>query len=110
MTGRPGRSRNDAVNVLRDVLRWRLTPDRWGEISAILDMLGTGLDLTDPQDLAALTQASVSLELAGPELITEIDKAATPAPDRVRERVNSLIDELTQPKGDADDETPGVAE
>jgi hypothetical protein len=99
MTGRPDQVRSDAVSVLRDVLRWRLTPDRWGGISAILENLGTGLDLSNPGQLAALDEASVALELAAPVLITEIDKLTGPAPDSVRERVNLLIYELSPRAG-----------
>ena len=97
MTRQPGQIRNDAVEVLRDVLRWCLTPAGWAEISAILDTLGTNLDLADPHGLAALARATVALELAGPELLTEVDGAAIPASDSIRERVDSLVDKLTQP-------------
>jgi hypothetical protein len=110
MTGRPDQIQRDARDVLLDVLRWRLPPDRWAEISAILDNLGTGLDLADPDQLAALAEASVALELAAPELLTEIDKLTGPAPDSVRERVNFLIHELSPPARQDSDEASRAAE
>jgi hypothetical protein len=93
MSRQPDQIRDDALNVLRDVLRWSMTPDRWTGIRAILDRLDPGLDLADPVQLAALDKACIALELAAQERLTPISEV-THAPDHVRERVNVLIHEL----------------
>lgn len=96
MTDQSAVIRDTALSVLRDVLEWdSLTPAGWDDVAGILDRLGTGLDLTDPDQLAALREACIALELAEPTRITPISTAASPAPDRVRERANRLIHELT---------------
>jgi hypothetical protein len=89
--------RDTALSVLQDVLEWdNLTPARWDDVARILDRLGTGLDLTDPDQLAALSEATIALELAAPIRIITIETAGAPVPDRVRERANRLIHELTR--------------
>jgi hypothetical protein len=110
VTARPAQVRQHAREVLLDVPRWSLTPSGWAAVSAILDTLATGLDLADPDQLAALAEASVALELSAPERLTEVDKAATPAPDSVRERVNVLIHELTPSARQGADETSWAVE
>jgi CATRA-Associated Small Protein len=98
MTDQSAQIRDEALSVLRDVLEWSLTPARWEDVAGTLDGLGTGLDLADPGQLGALAEATIALELAGPVRITKIDKSAVPAPEGVRDRVNQLIHELTQPE------------
>ena len=98
MTDQSAQLRDEALSVLRDVLEWSLTPAGWEAVTGTLDSLGTGLDLADPDQLAALNEATIALELAGPVRITRIDKSAVPAPDGVRDRVNQLIHELTRPE------------
>lgn len=102
--------RRDTVDVLRDVLRWRLTLAQWDEVIEILAPLEIPLDLADPECLAALTRVSVALELAGPQLLTPIDKEASPAPDFVRDRANTLIGNLAQPVWAGDDEASKATE
>jgi hypothetical protein len=110
VTAGPEQIRSHARDVLQDVLRWCLTADRWAEISATLDNLEAGLGLTGPDQLAALAEASVALELSAPVRLTPIDKlTAAPVPDSVRERVNVLIHALTPPVGPGTDETTGAA-
>jgi hypothetical protein len=109
VTAQPDQIRSDARSVLQDVLRWCLTADGWAEISAILDKLEAGLDLTGPDQLAALAEASLALELAAPPRLTEIDKLTAPVPGSVRERVNVLVHELTRPARQDTDETSGAA-
>jgi hypothetical protein len=99
--------RSDAAEVLRDVLRWRLPPARWDEVSLILAPLEVPLGLADPGCLATLSRVSVQLELAGPQLLTPIEEEATLAPDGVRDRVNSLIHELSKPTWPDDGEAAG---
>jgi hypothetical protein len=109
VTGPPDQVRSDAVSVLRDVLRWSLTPARWADIGGILDRLGTGLDLADPGQRTGLDKATVALELAGPDLLTAIVAETGPAPDDVRDRVNELIHELEPPRRPGADEVAGTA-
>jgi hypothetical protein len=104
MTDQQDRIRDDALSVLRDVREWCLPPARWAEVADVVDGLGTSLDLADPEQLAALNEATITLELAGPLRITKIDKSAVPAPDRVRERVNQLIHELAAPGEEGDEQ------
>lgn len=108
MTAEPDPVRGHARDVLQDVLRWQLTADGWARVSATLDKLEAGLGLTGPDQMAALTMASVELELSAPERLTAIDKLAAPVPDRVRERVNVLVHELAPPAGPGTDETSGA--
>jgi CATRA-Associated Small Protein len=110
VTAGPVELRRHARNVLQDVLRWRLTADRWADISDILDDLEAGLRLSGPGQLAALTEAAVALELSAPPRLTPVDKlAADSAPDSVRDRVNVLVHALTPPAAPATDETSGAA-
>jgi hypothetical protein len=98
--------RSDALVVLRDMLHWRLPPARWEEIKGVLDSLERGLGqelaLADPEQLAALSQATITLELAGPVRITRISAAGTAMPDAIRDRVNHLIHDLAIPEQPAD--------
>ena len=109
MTAQPDQDPSHLRNVLQEVLRWRLNVDGWAEISAILDNLKAALRRADSDRLAALAEASVALELSAPERLTEIDKLTAPVPDRVRERVNVLIHELTPSAGPGTDEASGAA-
>jgi hypothetical protein len=99
LTDQTAQVRDDALTVLADLLGWCVTPARWEEVEQVIESLGGGLDLADPDQLAALSQATFTLELAAPTRITRIDKYAVPAPDRVRERINHLIHELKRPEG-----------
>jgi hypothetical protein len=102
MTDELTQVRDDALDILRDMLDWSMTPASWAEAEAILDRLGSAPSLADPDELARLSDATIALELAAPPRITKIDKSAVPVPDQVRERVNQLIHELARPAPPAD--------
>ncbi len=91
--------RDDALSALRDAREWILTREEWSGIAAILSSLGQEaghLDLAEPRWRAAVEDATVQLELAGPRRIEAVDRAAEPAPPDVRERLNKLIEELSK--------------
>jgi hypothetical protein len=107
MTDRAAEIRDDALSVLRDVLEWSLAPVLWEDVGEVLDGLGERLDLAAPEQVAALREATISLELAASARVTRVDKDAVPAPDRIRDRVNELIHELARP-GPASDGASGA--
>ena len=79
---------SDALDVLSDVLSWRLAAPRWQEIEKMLVAMDTALQAND---LAALAEATIRLELAGPLRATRIGGTSVSAPpDAVRGRVVQL--------------------
>jgi hypothetical protein len=102
MTDELAEVRDDALNVLRDMLKWSMTPARWAEVEEILDGLGGVPDLADPDQVARLSSTTITLELAAPVRITKVDRSAVPASDKIRERVNHLVHELARPVQPAD--------
>jgi hypothetical protein len=109
MTEEMAQVRDDALNVLRDMRKWSMTPDRWAEVETILDGLGGVPSLADPVGRARLSSATITLERIAPRRITEVDKSAVPAPDKIRERVNQLVHELARPVPAADPAKEGKA-
>ncbi|MFB7336955.1 CATRA system-associated protein [Streptomyces adustus] len=102
-----GETRDDAVDVLTDLLEWQLVEERWERVDAIVRSLTEALAAGDR---AALRNATAELELAGPIRITRIGaEPLIPAPDRTRDRANRLVHALgSQPPepradGPADD-------
>jgi hypothetical protein len=71
------------------------------DVADVLDGLAEEVNLANPDQLDALSEATIALELAAPARIIKIDKDAVPTPDRIRERVNHLIHELTPLTGGA---------
>ena len=55
--------RADALDVLQDVLQWRLTATRWATVRVALDAMRAAYDAGD---VDALREAVYDLELAGP--------------------------------------------
>ena len=93
MTDGSAQIQEDALNVLRDVLLWELSPARWEGIAGVLEALAADLELGD---LGTLAEATIELELAGPVRITRIGATPTePPPPPVRERINQLIHSLS---------------
>jgi hypothetical protein len=84
--------RQDALDVLQDVTRWRLTGSRWESVADIVESLSAA---REAGDWAALRAAVYDLELAGPVRATRIGAdAVVPAPDPVREEINELVHAL----------------
>jgi CATRA-Associated Small Protein len=90
-----------ALDVLGDVLGWRLTDRRWAVVGQVVDGLRAALRERDAEMLRASTY---DLELAGPVRATPIgDTPVVDAPAPVRVLVNTLIFELSEPaQGEAD--------
>ncbi len=107
--------RAEALDVISDVLQWRLAYASWEAIEQVLAALDAALAAGD---LDALAAAIADLELAGPLRITRIGATpAVPAPPPVRDVLNRLVFSLgggspasQQDPGDAradNDGTPG---
>jgi len=91
-----------ALDVLTDVLQWRLPAARWTRVTEIVQSIDRALSAGDP---AALEAATIDLELAGPTRIIRIGAPPqVPAPRPVRDRVNSMVHSLT----DVTDVTAGT--
>lgn len=96
--------RDDALDVLRVTLVWRLTEGRWRTVAQAADALAAALAAGDD---AAFRAAVHDLALAGPVRAVSAGNPPTePAPDPVRERVNELIHTLGQ---DTDDNAAGAS-
>lgn len=84
--------RDDALNILRDILEWKLSKVRWETVAVLLDTMAA-----DPADLDAVSAVTTKLEMAGPVRITRIGATPTePPPPKVLERVNTLVDKLSR--------------
>jgi predicted negative regulator of RcsB-dependent stress response len=80
---------SDALDVLSYVLSWKLAAPRWQEIEKMLVAMDTALQAND---LEALAEATIRLELAGPLRATRIGGTSVSAPpDAVRGRVVQLM-------------------
>jgi len=83
---------SDALDVLSEVLMWQLAAPRWQAIEEVLIAMAAALQTND---LEALAEATIDLELAGPVRITRIGGTSLSAPtDAVRSRVVQLIRSL----------------
>ena len=83
---------SDALDVLSAVLTWRLADARWQAIEEVLVAMDVALQAND---LEALAEATIHLELAGPLRVTRIGGIpASAAPDAVRDRVVQLTRSL----------------
>ncbi|MFI6504513.1 CATRA system-associated protein [Nonomuraea typhae] len=91
--------RDDALDLLAEVLVWRLAGDRWRAVERALDGLAAAGGDTD-----AFREVLHDLELAGPARAVRIeDVAVLPVPEPVRERINQLVHTLEGP-GRAEDD------
>jgi hypothetical protein len=91
-----------AIQVLEYILRLELSPARWEQLAAIIDI---AIDAEAAGDLAGLRAATVELELAGPVRVVRIGAAeAGPPPPKVRERANILVHKLESPKVEEKDD------
>jgi hypothetical protein len=81
--------RADALDVISDVLSWRLADTRWAAIEQVLAAMDAALTAGDVPTLAL---ATTDLELAGPVRITRIGAPpVVPPPPAVRDRLNRLV-------------------
>lgn len=96
-SGEDSQAREDALDVLRDALAWRLTGGRWKVVEQTMDALGAALVAGDT---AAFREAVCDLERVGPvRAIRFEDESTVAAPEEpVRERINELIHSLENPR------------
>lgn len=81
--------REDALDVLRDALDWRMTEARWGVVAEAVRRMAVTVR---SGDAGAFREAVYDLELAGPVRATGVgDTPTMPAPEPVLEEVNELI-------------------
>jgi hypothetical protein len=84
--------REDALDVLRDALVWRLEPARWAAVAVAVNALADALHVGDVE---AVRAAVYDLELAGPVRAVGVgDTPQVVTPEQVREEINELIHRL----------------
>src|SRR5689334_11872934 len=84
--------RAEALDVISDVLSWRLAGTRWVAIEQVLAAMDAALAAGD---VTALATATTDLELAGPVRITRIGAdPVVPPPPAIRDRLNQLVHSL----------------
>lgn len=99
-----GAVRQAAFDVLSDVLEWQMPSARWVRVAEYIGNLERAVAAND---LAALDDAVLELELAAPLRITRVGGGS---PDKVtaakdiRERVNRLQHTLVDSRQEADNE------
>ncbi|KAA0940810.1 CATRA system-associated protein [Streptomyces apricus] len=87
-------ARDDAVDVLKDLIEWELAPQRWERVDSIVGSLADALAQGDGD---ALREATAELELTGPVRVTRIGGTSLiPVPERTRDRANHLVHTLGQ--------------
>jgi hypothetical protein len=88
----------DAVDVLRDLVLWEMTAQRWEHVAEILRRIDTALTAGDADELR---EAVAELELSGPVRILRIgSKTVTGIPQPVLDRRNTLVHALTAGRSD----------
>jgi hypothetical protein len=93
MTSKEIQIRDEALEVLREILHWEMDAVRWERLTEILDV---AVESELSGDLDAFAHAVVQLELAGPVRITRISGTSPqPPPPPVRERINTLVHRLS---------------
>ena len=82
--------RADALDVLQDVVRWRLTAARWATVCGALDAMRVAYDAGD---VDALREAVYDLELAGPVRANSLagEEVGEPPAPRVRRREQAAV-------------------
>lgn len=79
----------DLLDVLDDLLVWRLAPDRWERVGHILDTIASAVAAADVQKLI---EAVTELELASPVRAHRIGHGdVVPVPQPLRDRANQLV-------------------
>ncbi|MFI7241658.1 CATRA system-associated protein [Streptomyces qinglanensis] len=89
---------DDAVEALKEVLRWRLPPADWQEVSRSVDALALALRDGGAEELL---DATTTLEDLAPSRVVRAGSAPEEegADPQLRERVNVLLHELTHGGG-----------
>ncbi|MFD3589818.1 CATRA system-associated protein [Streptomyces sp. NPDC058683] len=107
MTGRQtidDETRTDVVEVLGDLLEWKLSPQRWDRVQALVDALADAVAAGDGDGVRDVT---AELELSGPVRISRVGSdPVIPAPSHTRDVANHLVHSLGGPP--PQDAGPGV--
>lgn len=86
--------REDALDVVRDAVRWRLTARRWAGVAEVVAGLDAAMRAGDAD---AVWARVYELELAGPVRATGIhEDPVIPAPDPVRPVLDALVRALEE--------------
>ena len=94
---------HDALDLLGEVLVWRLAVDRWRAVDQALRDLMAAAAADEPD---AFREVLHDLELAGPTRAVRIEDAEKlPAPQPVRERINQLVHTLESSGPATEDES-----
>ena len=100
-------TREDALDVLGDLLHWQLPPARWQQVASVL----TELEIAwRARDAAAVREAVADLELSGPVRATRIGSAPTGASPDVKDRIDALVHSLGGRSEPAPERTPEDAD
>jgi hypothetical protein len=84
----------DALDVVQDLELWKLPPDGWERVTAILDRVAAALAT---RDLDSLADAVADLELSAPDRVLRIgSRVERGIPEPVLERRNTLVHALTR--------------
>jgi hypothetical protein len=86
---------DEAIDVLRDALKWVKTPAQWTTVDTIIDAM---TDAVRRRDLVALRQATIDLEISGPTRLIPKDPPVDTGAKPALQRINHLIDDLDQAK------------
>jgi len=97
----------DAVDVLRDLVLWEMTSQRWAHVEEVLRRIGAALAARDGRELR---EAVAELEISGPVRMLRIgSKPAEGIPAPVLDRRNVLVHSLTADERPEDDRGPRQA-
>lgn len=91
------RVRQDALQILTDLLEWHLTTEEWQAVARVLEDMETAVHRGDDETLDSLT---ANLEALSPYRIAPIDLTyPVPLPLRLRDNIliHTLTDEATRP-------------
>ncbi|MBT2207779.1 CATRA system-associated protein [Actinomadura sp. NEAU-AAG7] len=84
--------REELLDLLNEIPRWRLPDDRWDRTDQYLRALD---DALAARDIAELDAAAAGVELCCARRVTRLGEPSTvPPPEPVLERVNQLIHAL----------------
>lgn len=83
--------RAEALEILRDVLEWKLPPARWAGVAQIVRSMAVAVDAGDSD---ALREATAELELESPPRVTRVGAVPVPQPKQDREETIRLTDSL----------------
>ncbi|MFI9503368.1 CATRA system-associated protein [Nocardia sp. NPDC052566] len=82
-------TKDNAIEVLDDLLKWHMISTRWDQVASAIDDLNQALG---GRAAPAVREALIEIELLGPVRARRIgEEPRTPAPPVVRDRVNMMV-------------------